>query len=466
MTDRTRIRALRAALDLDRPVDGAGLAAFRILFGLMMCAGIVRFMANGWIDRFYGQPGFFFKYWGFEWVAVPPVPAIYALFGLLAVAALCIALGAFYRVATAVFFLGFTYAQLLDVTNYLNHYYLVCLLALLLVIAPLHRTWSIDAWRRPTAATGTAPAWALWILRLQVGAVYFYAGLAKLNADWLLHAQPLNIWFMARTETPIIGPLLDELWVAYAASWGVFLFEMACVPLLLWSRSRPYIYVVIVAFHALTRVFFDIGMFPFIMVVAASVFFTPAWPRHWLRRWIPGHAPGAPAAPASPVRTRWRALGLAALAAYTAVQLLLPLRHYLYPGDVSWNEEGMRWSWKVMLREKHGSITYHVRIPGSDQELQVSPRKYLDGRQAREMAGQPDLILQLAHRIADDFRARGHGDVEVRAEALVSLNGRPAQLMIDPEVDLARVDDGLSRKHWVLSEPRDPPIQLSARRLP
>jgi vitamin K-dependent gamma-carboxylase len=467
MTEPSRIHRLRAALY--RPVDGAGLAAFRALFGLMMCAGVVRFMANGWIDRFYGEPGFFFKFWGFAWVPVLPVPALYALFAVLAAAALCIALGAFYRVATVVFFLGFSYAQLLDVTGYLNHYYLVCLLALLLVFAPLHHTWSVDAWRRRSTARaqGTAPAWALWILRLQVGVVYFYAGVAKLEADWLLHAQPLNIWFTARTETPIIGPLLAQPWVAYAASWSVLVFELSAVPLLLWSRSRPYVYAVIIAFHAMTHVFFDIGMFPFIMVVAASVFFAPDWPRRFLRgRTRPAAAPAAPPASAPAVPTRARTLGLAALAVYAAVQLLVPLRHYVYPGGVTWGEEGMRWSWKVMLREKHGSVTYYVRTPGSGSEVQVSPRRYLRGRQAREMAGQPDLILQLAHHIARDFRARGHGQVEVRAEALVSLNGRPARPMIDPEVDLARVDDGLAPKHWILPEPHDPPIQLRARRLP
>lgn len=458
MTERRpRLAALQA---LSRPADGAGLAVFRILFGLMMCAGAVRFMANGWIDRFYGETSFFFKYWGLTWVPVPPVPWLYVLFSGLAVAALCIALGAFYRVATVAFLLGFAYAQLLDVTNYLNHYYLVCLLALIMVFAPLHRTWSIDAWRKRPRERGTVPGWALWLLRFQVGTVYAYAGLAKLNADWLLHAQPLNIWFTARTETPIIGPLLDELWVASLASWGVFLFELSIVPLLLWSRSRPYIYLVIVVFHGLTSVFFDIGMFPFIMVVAATVFFSPSWPRRLTRA-----RPVAGLAPAPVARTRWGTLGLAIIAVYCAIQVLVPLRHYLYAGDVLWNEEGMRWSWKVMLREKHGSVTYYVRVPGTDKELMVSPRKYLAARQEREMAGQPDLILQLAHHIARDFRARGYGDVEVRAEALVSLNGRPARPMIDPGVDLARTDDGLARKTWILPEPSEAPIQLRAGRL-
>jgi hypothetical protein len=467
MIDRARLRALPEALF--RPVDGAGLAVFRILFGLMMCAGLVRFMANGWIERFYGGPSFFFKYWGFAWVAVPPVPWLYVLFSGLAVAALCMALGVFYRAAAVVFFLGFTYTQLLDVTNYLNHYYLVCLLALLLVFAPLHRTWSLDARCIPAHARGAVPAWALWILRFQVGTVYVYAGLAKLTEDWLLHAQPLNIWFTARTETPIIGSLLGEPWMAHAASWGVFLFELSIVPLLLWSRSRPYVYAVIVAFHALTRVFFDIGMFPFIMIVAATVFFAPDWPRRWLRvrrdRPAPIPAPAIPA-PAPIALGRWHGLALAAMLVHASVQALVPLRHFLYPGDVLWNEEGMRWSWKVMLREKHGSVTYYVRTSGSDKELQVLPRRYLDSRQEREMAAQPDLILQLAHHIAGEFRARGHGGVEVRAEALVSLDGRPAQPMIDPEVDLARVADGLAPKPWILPAPQQPPVQLRARRLP
>lgn len=77
------------------------------------------------------------------------------------------------------------------------------------------------------------------------------------------------------------------------------------------------------------------------------------------------------------------------------------------------------------------------------------------------MSGQPDLILQLAHAIAADFRARGHVGVEVRVDALVSLNGRPAARLIDPDVDLARVSDGLSRATWILTEPATPPARLA-----
>ena len=442
-------------------MDIASLAVFRILFGLLMAAGTVRFLLSGWIPRFYGEQTFFFEYWGLGWVPVAPAWALHVLYGALAVLALCVAAGFLYRISVALFLLGFTYAQLLDVTNYLNHYYLVVLLGALMLLLPLHRAWSIDAWRKPALRTSTLPAWNLYLVRFQVGTVYVFAGLAKLGSDWLLHAQPLHTWLSARTEMPVIGPWLGELWMAYVFSWAGFLYDTTIVLFLSLRRTRPFAYAMVLGFHAMTSLLFNIGMFPYIMTVAALVFFSPSWPR----RWLPGRAAAAQAAqamchgdralPIAPPRRPW--LLPALLGAYCLVQVLIPLRHYLYPGNVLWNEEGMRFAWKVMVREKHGSVTFHVRFPDTGKALQVTPRQYLSARQEREMAGQPDLILQLAHHIAEDFRARGMGDVEVRAEALVSLNGRPARHMIDPTRDLARIEDGLAPKGWILPGPDTPP---------
>src|SRR5690606_22583736 len=98
--------------------------------------------------------------------------------------------------------------------------------------------------------------------------------------------------------------------------------------------------------------------------------------------------------------------------------------------------------------------------PQTGREWQVGPMRYLTWRQANEMTGQPDLILQLAHHIAGDFERRGLGPVEVRVDALVSLNGRPPSPLIDPEVDLARVQDGLGPADWILPRRDDPPFRV------
>lgn len=441
-----------------RPVDIASLAALRILFGTLMGASTLRFLLSGWVPVLFEQPRFFFKYAGFAWVQPWPAWGMRAHYAVLVVLALCVALGLFYRLAIVLFTVGFAYAQLIDVTNYLNHYYLVVLLGGLLCCMPAHRAWSLDAWRRPALRRAVVPWWCIALLRFQVAVVYFYAGIAKFNSDWLLHAQPLQIWLKARDETPFIGSWLNQLWLAYAMSWFAFAFDSTIWLWLSLRRTRPWAYALVVVFHVFTYVFFDIGMFPFIMVTTALVFFPPAWPRHlpWLRAMPPpvlqsGSLTKLP---------RW---AIPSVLAYCSLQLALPLRNFLYPGNVLWHEQGMRYAWKVLVREKNGSVAYAVRQKSTGRVWQVSPYRYLRWRQVKELNGQPDLILQLAHHIAAGMRQRGVGDVEVRAEALVSLNGRPALAMIDASVDLTQVRDGLAPATYVLPAPSQPPRRLLSR---
>ncbi len=456
-----------------------------MLFGGLMFVGTLRFMACGWIERLYVEPDFHFKYWGFAWVSVPGPVGLHLLYAGIALCALGVALGAWYRLSIVGFWLLFSYAELMDVTTYLNHYYFVSLLALILCFLSPHRAWSVDAWRRgPAWRRDTLPAWQGGWLRFQVGLLYFYAGWAKFEADWLLHAQPLNIWLPPHEGLALIGGLLDEVWVHYAFAWFAFVFDVTIIGFMLWRRARPLAFAVIVLFHVLTHIFFEIGLFPFIMVLAVLVYFEPDWPRRLLARLgaamprglsglgarlraaaSPAARPvpaGAGAATTTPAT--WM---LALVLAFCTLQFLLPLRHWAYPGTVLWHEQGMRFSWRVMLREKAGALSYRVVQPDGHTRL-VSPHDYLTPMQYQEMAGQPDLILQLAHRIRDDFAAAGHGDVAVYADSWVSLNGRPAARMIDPQADLARVKDGLGRADWITAAPQQappthPPLRLVAR---
>ncbi|HUQ04051.1 MAG TPA: HTTM domain-containing protein [Kofleriaceae bacterium] len=441
-----------------QPVDIASLAALRIIFGLVMFGGIVRFLFTGWIEAMYGQPRFFFHYPGFDWVEAWSVTGMYVHYGVLAGLALAIAAGAWHRVVTPLFVVGFAYTQLIDVTNYLNHHYLVVVLGGLLAVLPAHRAWSIDAWRDPSLRASTVPAWVVWLLRFQIGVVYVFAGLAKMQSDWLVHAQPLNVWMSARSDTPVIGPWLDERWLAYAMSWGGFLFDTTIVVWLSWRRTRLPAFVALAGFHAATGYFFNIGMFPLIMTTSALVFFAPSWPRRFVR----GFARGADRETAPTAYVGGGRVLRALLVAHVIVQIALPLRHHLYPGAVAWNEDGMRFAWQVMVREKHGSITFVVRFPDG-RRLEVPPHRYLTARQEREMAGQPDLILQLARHIERELRAAGHGDVAVHADTRVSLNGRAPAPLLDPDVDLTRVTD-LGPRDWVRPAPSSDPIHLRARR--
>ncbi len=479
----TRISALRSRLL--EPVELHWLAAFRVLYGLMLAVSMLRFIAYGWIDQFFVEPRFHFKYWGFSWVEPLSGPLMHALFGVLAVLALAMAAGFAYRVSALLFALGLAYVQLIDVTTYLNHYYLAGLLGFLLAVSPAHRAWSVDAWlvARLRRARGldaapaprtVARAW-LWLFRFQVGIVYVFAGLAKAQADWLLHAQPLSIWLGAVTDLPLVGALFTLPLVPLVLSWCGFLFDSSIVLFLSWARTRPYAYVVVIGFHTLTGLLFPIGMFPVIMVLSALVFFPPSWPRTLLSRAraLLGREGRTPTLPSSfdditrdlrprprqnPSQVAWLpTFALLLGAGYCLVQLALPLRFLAYRGNVLWDEQGMRFSWRVMLRAKGGDTTFVVRRKGEKHAYFVSPRSYLTLVQESEMSSQPDLILQLAHHIHDDFVRRGLGPVEVHAESRVSLNGRRSAPFIDPKLDLAEMRDGPSLAHLVLPPPATTP---------
>ena len=444
----------RALLLGSQPVDAASAVAFRVTFGLLGLAAVIRFAAKGWISELYVEPAHHFTYSGFWWVQPWPAWGMYVHFGLLGLASLCVALGYRYRLSITAFFLLFTYIELIDKTTYLNHYYWVSLVSFLMIFMPLNRAWSLDARRNPSSEQdGTMPVWVIWALRAQVGVVYLFAGIAKLNPDWMLHAQPLRIWLYNSGDVMLVGALLKEAWVAYAMSWAGAAFDLTIVGWLLWRRSRPFAYAVLVVFHIITWLLFPIGMFPWIMMAGALVFFPPDWPRRLLSmlRRRPVLAPQQ--VPSEVTRPGWLLrVAVIGLAAFALVQVVLPLRHWAYPGNVQWNEDGYRFAWRVLLTEKTGHLRFRVTDHTTGEEWLAYPEEYLSPIQAERMAYQPDMILATAHIIAREEQDRGR-DVQVHADAFVTFNGRQAARFIDPEVDLARVEPGITPNDWVLPTP-------------
>ncbi len=418
------------------------LVVFRTGFGLMMLVGIVRFWAYGWIDKLYIQPDFHFSYRYFEWVR-PLGQFTYLLFLVAGLAALCIMIGYRYRLAMVAFFLSFTYIELMDKTTYLNHYYFISLFSLLLCFIPIPAGWA--------GARGCkVDRGYIRVLQVFVAVVYCYAGLAKLNSDWLLEAQPLAIWLPAKYSVPLLGDLLQQRWVHYAFAWGGAAYDLA-IPFLLWWRpTRVLAFVLVVVFHVLTRVLFPIGMFPYIMIVSALIFFGPEVHDRilgglaqigggWDQRFRDGGR-----GPTQGVG------GRVAITGILAFHLLFPLRHLLHSGEVFWTEAGYRFSWRVMLMEKAGVATFTVRDRASERRVVVDNREFLTVFQEKQMATQPDFLLQYAHYLADHFRQRGFAEPAVYVDSYVALNGRLSQRYVNPKIDLAAVDTDTPVTQWLM----------------
>lgn len=436
--------ASRAASALGEARDPAGLGAFRVLFGALMLLSVVRFWAYGWIEELYLAPPFHFTYFGFEWVKPWPGAGMYVHFALTALAALSLAVGYRSRTSALVFAITFTYAELIEKASYLNHYYFVSLVSLLLAALPCGAAYSVDARLRrrrglPAEHVGLG-SYAL--LRAQLGVLYFFAGFAKLNSDWLLRAEPLHTWLSLHADAPLIGPWLALPGAAYVASYAGAAYDLTIPLWLSWRRSRPYAFAAVVFFHVAVWALFPIGVFSWVMIVSATLFFDPAWPRRWVRSAARRELGGA----SGPVP----ALSLAAAAAYLCLQAALPLRYLLYPGNVNWHEQGFRFAWRVMLVEKAGQVQFNVVTGERGERYVVYPREELTPLQYKMMSTQPDMIQEYALHLRERFEARGHTNVRVYAEAWASLNGRPRQRLIDPTIDLGGTARTLANETWIL----------------
>ncbi|HEX8538597.1 MAG TPA: HTTM domain-containing protein, partial [Cystobacter sp.] len=229
----------RLGAALFAPVDRASLVAWRVLFGLLMTVAVARFFAYGWIEEHYLAPRVLFPFAGLEWIRPWPGVGMYVHFVLMGLGALGIAFGVAYRLSALTFVLTFTYAHLIDRTYYLNHYYFISLVGLVMVALPLHRE-------------GPVPAWWLAVLRAQVGLVYVFGGVAKLKRDWLVHAQPLKIWLAASTDMPVLGRLFELPWAPHAFSIAGAVFDLGVVPALSWRRTRGLAFAAVVGFHVIT----------------------------------------------------------------------------------------------------------------------------------------------------------------------------------------------------------------------
>lgn len=421
------------------PVDIAPLVFFRITFGLLMILEVTGYTVAGLVRTNWVQPEMHFTYFGFEWVKGPPGNWTYVLVAVCLVAAVGIMVGAFYRISAAIFAVGFTWFYLVEQSNYMNHFYLICLLAVVALVLPADRALSIDVRRGAVARAETAPAWTLLLLQFHIAVAYFFGGIAKLNGDWL-RGEPVRTWLYTGPMGRELGSAFHNEVTVYLLSYGGLLFDLLVVPLLLWKKTRWIALAAAITFHLSNAYLFNIGVFPFLSIAMTLLFVAPSWHRKVLR---------LRAQKNTGVDLKWGASWAVCslLGVYVAYHLLMPFRHWLYPGNVHWTEEGHRYSWHMMLRTKEGTAYFIVEDRTSGEMWRVRPQPYLSSRQFRKMSVHPEMVLQFAHYLREKWKPL---DVAVYAVVQVKLNDHKPALLVDPTVDLTREKLGLGRSDWIL----------------
>ena len=440
---------------LNKESSSHSLAVFRIGFGFLMCFSIIRFWYKGWIEKLYLVPEFHFSYYGFGWVK-PIGDYTYLLFIICFISALFVAIGFKYRVSIILFFLSFTYIELMDKTTYLNHYYFISILSFLMCFLPMNAIFSIDNIINRKQYL-KVQSWTVDSIKLLLGIVYIYAGLAKLNSDWLFKAMPLKIWLPSKFDLPIIGEnLMQYEWVHYAMSWGGMFYDLLIPFLLLYKPTRIFAFFLVIFFHIFTKVLFPIGMFPYIMIIGSIIFFDSEVHKkiiHFFKNFLIKFYDINKIKDLEKInlyKIKMQNLNLSIVVIFFVIQLSFPFRYAFYPGELFWNEQGYRFSWRVMLMEKMGYSTFKIVDQKTGKFFYVNNEEFLTPFQEKQMSFQPDFILEYANYLGDVYTKRGHKNVQVFTDSYVALNGRLSQRFIDHNVNLYGIKESFKHKNWIL----------------
>ena len=438
---------------LSKNYSASPLIIFRIGFGFMMLYSIIRFWSKDWINTLYLQPKFHFTYYGFEWVK-PLGNLTYLLFFICGLSALFVALGFKYRVAIITFFLSFTYIELMDKTTYLNHYYFISILSFLLIFLPANSSFSIDSYLKKKSYR-LVPKWSIDAIKFLISIVYVYAGLTKINSDWLFKAMPLKIWLPSKYDLPFIGEtLMQQNWFHYAMSWSGMIYDLTIPFLLFYKKTRWFAFGLVVFFHVFTGILFPIGMFPYVMILSSLIFFEAGFHQKiilFLKRILNYFFKLKQKIVVKEIYNfKHQKITIIVLSLFFIIQLFLPFRYALYPNELFWTEEGYRFSWRVMLMEKMGYTNFKITNSKTGIFFYVDNQDFLTPLQEKQMSFQPDFILEYAHFLGDHFKSKGHKNIQVFVESYVALNGRLSQPFINKNIDLYQQKETFNPKEWIL----------------
>lgn len=462
---------------LSAPIDGASLGVYRIVFGITFAIYVACYFFIPDIHEQFIKPKFFFSYIPF----IQPLPAVglYAVYVCNFVCAILIALGLFYRPAAIAFLIGSTYIFLLDRSLFLNHEYLSCLTALLMALAPANNNFSLDRKFFPDKfPTTTIPRWNLLIIKCQLVIVYWYGAIWKLNPDWL-QGIPCEQFMTCNKGLMFFAPFsFSPLFSKFLAMGGILVDSL--VPVFLIIPQTFWLAVALaVPFHCMNMLLFTIGVFPFYMLGTLVLFPPHNWPRKWITKFQAAKAAKQAKETATsfakntkeslvaaaqsatnqlaslpPSAVKVSRLSTAAMLiffhVYLLIQIVMPLRHLAYAGNVDWTEEGYYFAWRMMLHQKFSDINLYSTDPRTGKRRVIPVGQVLNARQIQNLSRRPELAHHFAEWYADKYEERNGVRPIVTAKCIASLHNRPWRDLIDPTVDLAAQPFNLEQKSWIM----------------
>jgi len=350
------------------------------------------------------------------------------------------------------------YFFLLEKGNYNNHYYLHCLLATLFMFVDA-RNFGLDKLIFRNVPI-RLPRWQLLIFQLQIAVVYFFGGIAKMDVDWL-QGYPIRYWLHDYAVDELAnGSLLQQFFTSsyVGVTYAVLglLFDLLVPIALLTKRFRLLALPFILAFHLSNHFVFNIGSFPWMMLAATFIYFDSEVSS--LKNSIGQRLKGKRRLVQTAVLSESPKLAprsipiIIFVLLWMSIQVLVPLRHFLYKGDVAWNGQGNWFAWRMMLTDMVDGVSIKVIVPKDNQSFYVKLDDYINYYQFNKAVRCPMIILKLIDHLQEQLDQHGVlDDAIIKLEMYKGVNFRPPQLFNDTTLNYAHVKyDPLSSQDWIL----------------
>ncbi|XP_036360809.1 vitamin K-dependent gamma-carboxylase isoform X3 [Octopus sinensis] len=464
---------------LNRPTDPALLGMIRLLFGFIMLLDIPQERGLSSIDEKYNDAQMC-NFPLFDFLKPLPLEWMYVLYFSMWLSALFLMIGFCFRLSSILFAAIYWYLFFLDKTKWNNHSYLYGLHAIMFMVSDANHYWSVDGFLNPKIRNTHVPLWNYTVLRFQNFLVYFFAGIKKMTPEWLggYSMKSLSEHWVFMPFTLFLTPDQIDLFIVHY--FGFFL-DLTIGFFLFFDTTRPYAFVFGLSFHLMNSQIFNIGMFPWAMMVTMTIFFYPDWPRKIFKNLpesisfqIPEDEPiqksnhciyavkqeisgeGNPLSAGDGEKSTYdsksnqkqhnhpqyslRHIFSTAFAIfYILLQLFLPFSHFITKGYNNWTSGLYGYSWDMMVHRwntQHLQIMYVERDTGESGF--IDPMAF--ARSSKRWPLHSDMVKQYALCIENRLENLGLKNVELYFDVWVSLTQRFQQRLFDPNTDIIKAD--------------------------
>jgi vitamin K-dependent gamma-carboxylase len=379
---------------MNKQVSGALLATYRIGLGIFLFLESIRILKTCKY-RFIDE-GIALKFDFFYWVNALPQTPMYLLCIALIISSLAIILGIKYRISIFIFTLLYAYFLLLDVSFFNNHYYLIALISFLMSLTNADNAFTYSKLKNKDFSFQKIPKWQIDIIRFQILVVYFYAGITKLDPDWIkmntVHEFLFHgIEFQNR-------PFLQNNLIVALVTYGGLIFDLTIGFALFFRKTRKIAFIFSVFFHLTNAlILFPKGLyiFPYFMIFTGIIFFDDSLPQKVLYNAFKIKTYEKDFIQPKSYVDRFIPIFLIF---YILFQILFPLRHHLIEGHCDWTGEAKNFSWRMKTPFKEIYKT-SIIVKNKETGLPYNFSFNLKKEQFQKIVYEPKLIYQIAQYI-------------------------------------------------------------------